>query len=84
MAFNAQDEMNIWDQCNPDKPLRLGLPVVVSSSCEFSRDWQGQHVITGLVVDRDNKLNITIAPELISQHGCDHVDGWSINDLIAV
>lgn len=65
-----------------DKPLRLGARVRLPHDHEYKHDWPDEYVISGLVIDGDNNLDITISDKL--NHSTDCSDGWRVGDLIAV
>ena len=60
------------------KPLVLGTRVRLPHDHRLKQDWPDTYVVTGLVVDQKNRIDITIGPSLDSanQDGWDYSDDW--------
>lgn len=80
MQIQAEKEIYGWDFMFPGKPLLIGQKVAVNECCEYSGDWPGEYVISGVNIDHYERINITITPTLDSV-GCEHTDGWRVDQL---
>ncbi|WP_422452191.1 hypothetical protein [Endozoicomonas sp. ALC066] len=68
------------------KPLQLGTRVRLYDDHVLKSEWPGEYIVTGLILDRDNRLDITIGPGLDRDvhDSCEFSGEWRIEDFVAV